>query len=1080
MSQFRIWAAAGVVALAACQPQPQPVPATAAPQQLDLVVVTTTDTHGRLRGWDYYTNAPDTVRGLTRAATIVDSVRAANPGRVILLDAGDLLQGNPLTFAAARVAADQPHPVVAAMNAMHYDAAAIGNHEFNYGMPTLRRAVGEASFPFLSANARTPAGARAFKAWTIVERGGVKVGIVGATTPGVNLWDRDNVAGQVVMHDVVPEVRTAVAEVKAAGAEVVIVTVHAGLDEPASYDTVSSGVGSENMAARIARDVPGIAFIVYGHSHKEMASTVINGVMLQQPKNWATSVGVASMHFSRGADGSFTRTAQQGTLVRVAGHAEQAAVLAATDAVHRAAVAYATATIGRTPVTWRADSARVVDTPLIDFILEVERAASGADIASTAAFDLSASLDSGAISVARLAALYPYDNTLRAVKISGAQLRAYLEHSARYYRGVGADGGIVDPSVPGYNFDVVSGVDYTLDLSKPIGQRVTSLTWKGKPLEAGDSLTMAMNNYRQTGGGGFAMLAGAPLVYDKQQEIRQLLIDEVRRRGTISPADYFHRNWRLVPDAAVGAAYSAMRRDMSHNSEGATTPPRVTTPGRDSAVTNKVRVPPLTGPRIRIIGTNDFHGALAPRAYNGPAIRGGAANVATMITKARSQCAPPECESVLVDGGDLFQGTPASNFAQGRPVVDYYNAVGYVATAVGNHEWDWGREVLRARMKQAKFAFLAANVRDSLGKDIPWVRNDTLVQRGRYKVGIIGVATVETPTTTRSMNVEGLRFVDAGPIVDTLTRRLRARGADVVIVIAHAGAFCDAGKPCDGEIVRLASSITEHVDAIVSGHTHTLINTVVNGIPIVQARHRGQSIETLDVPVGVPNGRMAVGNVTDIFTDSVTPDPAIQKLVDAAQAKVQAKVSRIVTTVAEPMPKLVEQFALANLVADGQRDAGKGDISLMNNGGVRVTLNAGPQSYGSFFEIEPFGNILYRLTFKGRDVRALVERIVADRRIKFHVSGITVHYDTTRAVGSRVNSITLANGRALADDATYSLITSDFIVTGGDALGPQLAPALSKKNLNIIDLDALIRWVEKQPVPLQAPKDARFIVDPPR
>ncbi|MDB4908644.1 MAG: cpdB [Gemmatimonadetes bacterium] len=1073
-------AAAASLAAGACQPQTQSVPASTAPDQLDLVVVTTTDTHGRLRGWDYYTNAPDTLRGLTRAATIVDSVRAAHPGQVILLDAGDLLQGNPLAFVAARVATDQPHPVSAAMNAMHYDAAAIGNHEFNYGMPTLRRAVAEAQFPFLSANARTPAGARAFKAWTIVERGGVKVGIVGATTPGVNLWDRDNVAGQVVMHDVVPEVRTAVAEVKAAGAQVVIVSVHSGLDEPASYDTVSSGVGSENVAARIARDVPGIAFIVYGHSHKEVAATVINGVVLQQPKNWATSVGVAALHFTRGADGSYTRTGHTGTLVRAAGHAEQAAVLAATDAVHRATVAYATATIGRTAVTWRADSARVVDTPLIDFILEVERAASGADIASSAAFDISATLDSGAISVARIAALYPYDNTLRAVKISGAQLRAYLEHSARYYRGVGADSGIVDRSVPGYNFDVVSGVDYTLDLSKPLGQRVTTLTWKGRTLEAGDSLTMALNNYRQTGGGGFAMLAGAPLVYDKQQEIRQLLIDEVRRRGTISPADYFHPNWRIVPDAAIGAAYSAMRRDMSRNSEGATTPPRITTPGRDSAVTNKVRVPPLTGPRIRIIGTNDFHGALVARAYNGPAIRGGAANVATMIQKARAECAPPECESVLVDGGDLFQGTPASNLAEGRPVVDYYNAVGYVATAVGNHEWDWGREVLRARMKQAKFAFLAANVRDSLGRDIPWVRNDTLVTRGRYKIGIIGVATVETPTTTRSANVAGLRFVDPAPIVDTLARRLRARGADIVIVIAHAGAFCDPGKPCDGEIIKLANSVTEHIDAIVSGHTHTLINTVINGIPIVQARHRGQAVETLDVPAGATSGRTAVANVTDIFADSLVPDPAVQKIVDAAQAKVAAKVSRVVTVVAEPMPKLVEQFALANLVADGQRDAGQGDISLMNNGGVRVALGAGPQDYGAFFEIEPFANILYRLTFKGRDVRALVERIVADRRLKFHVSGITVHYDTTRAVGSRVNSITLAGGQPLVDDSTYALITSDFIVTGGDALGPQLKPALSVKNLNIVDLDALIAWVEKQPRPLQAPKEPRFIVDPPR
>src|SRR5829696_9480264 len=156
-------------------------------------------------------------------------------------------------------------------------------------------------------------------------------------------------------------------------------------------------------------------------------------------------------------------------------------------------------------------------------------------------------------------ALYPYDNTLRAVRITGRQLREYLEQSARYYRTDANGIPSVNPGVPGYNFDVVAGADYLLDLSKPEGQRVTRLEVRGAPVTPTDSFTLALTNYRQTGGGSFSMIADAPLVYDKQQDFRQLLTDEVRRVGTLRPQDYFTRNWRIEPATAVGALYAQMR-----------------------------------------------------------------------------------------------------------------------------------------------------------------------------------------------------------------------------------------------------------------------------------------------------------------------------------------------------------------------------------------------------------------------------------------------------------------------------------------------------------------------------------------
>jgi 2',3'-cyclic-nucleotide 2'-phosphodiesterase/3'-nucleotidase len=539
-------AAGGLFGLAACS-RPVPLQGNGS---ADLVIVGTTDIHGRARGWDYYTNAPDSLRGLSRVSTIVDSLRRTPSLYPIVIDAGDIIQGNPLAFVAARVDTTMKNPIIAAMNRIQYDAAAIGNHEFNYGIPYLDRAAREADFPLLAANAYLPNGTRKYRNWALSVRRGIRVAIVGATTPGSMIWDRDNLAGRLEVRDIVPEVRSAVRDARGAGVDVVVLTLHSGLDEPSSYDTVSTRIGSENVAARVAHEVPGIDVILYGHSHKEVADTMIAGVLLMQPRNWAQSVAIAHLGMER-RNGRWRIASKKSALIQVRGHKEDPQVLAVTQEGHRAAVAYATAAVGATDVAWRADSARVIDTPIIDFILEVERKATGAQLASTAIFDRSAAFGPGPVTVARIAALYPYDNTLRAVKISGAQLRAYLEQSARYFR-KRPDGSFdVDPQIPGFNYDVVSGVDYTIDADRPIGERITRLDFQGRPVVPTDSFTMAVNNYRQGGGGGFSMLRGAPVVYDRQQEIRQLLIDEARARGTLRASDYFHSNWRLVPSAAV-------------------------------------------------------------------------------------------------------------------------------------------------------------------------------------------------------------------------------------------------------------------------------------------------------------------------------------------------------------------------------------------------------------------------------------------------------------------------------------------------------------------------------------------------
>jgi 2',3'-cyclic-nucleotide 2'-phosphodiesterase (5'-nucleotidase family) len=1047
---------------------------------VDLVVATTTDVHGRLRAWDYYANQAETVRGLTRAATIVDSVRVANPGRVILLDGGDLLQGNPLAYVAAKVSRDRTSPIIAAMNAMQYDAAAIGNHEYNYGVPYLDSAIRQATFPFLSANTYRidPADVHAYRPWTIVERAGIRVGIVGATTPGVTLWDAENIRGRLRFGDIVPAVRQAVQEVKAAGADIVLVTVHSGLNEPSSYDTVTTNVPSENVAARIASEVPGIDLVLYGHSHKEVRGTTIGQTLLVQPKNWATSVDVAHLQISHdtvkvfqdcNAAGFCTDTQvrpgwrvtqKHSDLVQAAGHPENAAVLAATDAAHRETVAYVTTPIGTTAERWTTDSARLKDTPLIDFLLETERKAAGTDLASTAAFSTDVVLSPGPITIAQVAQLYPYDNTLRAVRITGRQLREYLEFSARYYRVPASTNAPLetDPQIPGYNFDIVSGVDYTVDVARPVGSRITRLDYKGKPVNDGDSFTMALNNYRQTGGGGYAMLSGAPVVYDKQQEIRQLLIDEVRARGTLRQADYFHQNWSLVRGsrAAGQAGLPAVN------------------PLVPAAVT-AARPPFPTGTRfLRIIGTNDFHGALEPRPDANGVRRGGAAYVAAAIDRARSECVP-RCETLLLDAGDLFQGTPASNLSFGRPVVDYYNRMGYAAAALGNHEFDWGVDSLRARMRQAKFGIFGANVRYTDGRDVKWIRNDTIVTRGRTKIGIIGLSTVSTPTTTRAGNVVGLRFDDPAPIVDSIGPALRKRGANFIVVIAHAGGNCgrDGATDCGGEIINLARNLTTKVDAIVSGHTHTLINTDVTGIPIVQARSSGRAIDVLDLALDTTINIPVRHEVREIAVDTLRPVPAIDSIVQRAVARVAPLVNRHVATIPVTLARQGSQYPLGNLIADAQRWAGKGDVGIMNNGGIRTDLRAGEANYGSLFELQPFGNTLYSLTMTGAQLRGLLEAMLGRSTVDDHVSGLTIRYDPSKAKGSRLVAVTMADGTPLSDAKSYNVIVNDFLATGGEGYDAGKR-ATTSRPLNIVDLDALIDYLRSLPSPITAPNEVRI------
>jgi 2',3'-cyclic-nucleotide 2'-phosphodiesterase (5'-nucleotidase family) len=523
--------------------------------------------------------------------------------------------------------------------------------------------------------------------------------------------------------------------------------------------------------------------------------------------------------------------------------------------------------------------------------------------------------------------------------------------------------------------------------------------------------------------------------------------------------------------ASAAAVVTACAPPRGSNAPEPVVPPNPLPPA--AVTTSRPAFP--TGTRfLRIIATNDFHGALEPRPDANGVMRGGAAYVAAAIERARNECVP-RCVTLLLDAGDLFQGTPASNLSYGRPVVDYYDRMGYAAAALGNHEFDWGVDSLRARMRQAKFGIFGANVRYTDGRDVEWIPNDTIVTRGRTKSGIIGLATVSTPTTTRAANVVGLRFDDPAPIVDSIGPALRKRGANFIVVVAHAGANCgrDGATTCAGEIVNFSQKLTTKVDAIVSGHTHTLVNTEIKGVPIVQARSSGRAIDVLDIALDTTINVPIHHEVREIADDSLKPVAAIDSIVQSAVARVAPLVNRQVASIPVTLPRQGQQYPLGNLIADAQRWAAKGDVAIMNNGGIRTDLRAGEANYGTLFELQPFGNTLYSLTMTGAQLRGLLEAMLGKSQVDDHVSGLTIKYDPSKPPGSRLVSVTMSDGTPFSDAKTYNVIVNDFLATGGEGYNAGKR-ATAVRPLNIVDLDALIDYLHSLPTPITAPKEVRI------
>lgn len=493
--------------------------------------------------------------------------------------------------------------------------------------------------------------------------------------------------------------------------------------------------------------------------------------------------------------------------------------------------------------------------------------------------------------------------------------------------------------------------------------------------------------------------------------------------------------------------------------------------------------------KVTIVSTNDFHGALygSAHSWSHDDVVGGYDYVTGYINIVREE----NPGGVLwLDDGDAMQGTLISNYFYGASTIDAFNAAGVDAMTIGNHEFDWGQEVLQDRYDQADFPFLAANVFYAKKKGNPdhghggrphWAKPYKIFEANGIKVGVIGIANPETPTITNPVNVSNLLFTDPVQAVNDVLPEVEAEGATMVVVLAHIGGF----YPDFGEgIMDLACGLDpEKVDLIVSGHTHSRIDDVFCGIPAVQAYSSGTAFARVDFNVDTTTGEAVdyemnyspVSTYQTYYGDPaeyrrwdtgawqvVVPDPTITGIMEYYNSIIASVQNEVIGETTTPITR---NYRYESAMGDWATDIMKAydtsiDFAFTNSGGLRADIDAGPITFGEVFEAQPFDNTLVVVELTGNEVVQVLEEGITGAHGVIQVSGLKFTFDYDAPVGSRIiGDVTdLSTGLPLDPATTYYVAVNDFMASGGDdyvtlAANPQV-------NSYVLVRDLVVDWVK--------------------
>ncbi|MBZ4649946.1 5'-nucleotidase C-terminal domain-containing protein [Thermosipho sp. (in: thermotogales)] len=516
----------------------------------EVVILHTSDLHGNILPINYATNSPSDV-GLAKIATLVKQFRNEYQN-VIIVDTGDLIQGTPLEYYHARIDNKPADPMVLVMNKLGYSAWVIGNHEFNYGLEVLKKAVSEAQFPALSANIiDVKENSSLFKPYHIVNVGDIKIGILGLTTKYIPNWeDPKNIEGLDFLDPV--EVAKKYVDIlkNKENVDIVIVAYHGGLERDPQTGEPTEELTGENQAYQLLQEVDGIDVLLLGHQHRTIA-TKINNVPVSMPSYWGKSLGKIVLKLEK-KDNKWQVIDSSVEQVSVKGVTADEEITSLIKPYDEKVQAWLDQPVGYADGDFWVENplfARLQDNPLIEFVNKVQMYYSKAKISSTALFNNSIKgWKSGPITLRDINAVYIYPNTLKVIKVTGKDIKDALEKSADYFvmenYMVSVNKSWVEPKPRHYNYDMWEGISYKIVLNNPSGNRIIDLMFEGKPIEMDKEYEIVLNNYRAGGGGGYTMFKGKPVVREVMMEVSELMADYILEHKNIKATT--DNNWQTV------------------------------------------------------------------------------------------------------------------------------------------------------------------------------------------------------------------------------------------------------------------------------------------------------------------------------------------------------------------------------------------------------------------------------------------------------------------------------------------------------------------------------------------------------
>lgn len=522
---------------------------------IKLTVLETSDIHGSIYPINYGTNEKCDV-GLAKLSTLISKERLINP-YTMLIDNGDLLQGTPITYHYARIDSKNMNPVIKVLNYLNYDAAVIGNHEFNYGREILERAMKDSSFPWLSANTIFKENKQPYSENSYIIKkftNGLKVGIIGLTTKYIPNWENPIYIEGLQFEDPIEHAKRLVRHLKEEEkVDVVVVSYHGGIERDIDTGEAQENLTGENQGYELCMQVPGIDVLLTGHQHRLISDKFINGVLIIQPGANGRYLGKIELLLERIKE-KWQVVSKSSKLLSVKNVETDNKLLELVTIDEEKTQKWLDMPIGKIKgdmLVRNPMEIRIKDNALIEFINKVQMYYSGASISNTALFDNHSPGLPSEVTMRDIVSNYIYPNTLRVVRIKGKDIKAALERSASYFETFNGEEINVNPEffnnkIQHYNYDMWEGIDYILNISKQIGERVAKLDYKGHPVEMEEEYDVVMNNYRAGGGGEYEMFQNKPVVKDMTTDVSELIANYIMERGLIEAE--VNNNWIVIHD----------------------------------------------------------------------------------------------------------------------------------------------------------------------------------------------------------------------------------------------------------------------------------------------------------------------------------------------------------------------------------------------------------------------------------------------------------------------------------------------------------------------------------------------------